>query len=689
MLALPGALPTAEARLASTGLRVIAPTINLLGLPSAVQPAIAGRAGTSAAVGWSLGPASAAALATPPWVGPPIASAQVVLDWNQLSQDLAAVAKRGPTISSRLYALLNTALYDSWALFDRKASGSIFNPAEKQALGLLFNNAGQAAGEGVPSKLREAVMAVAAERVLRSVGGSLFAGLMPQPLRDRSEALLQRSLAAVGSAIDSGSGFAALAQSLGEKVAAAINAYALQDGSNQQNNYKDTTGYTPTPSRFDPNNPLATLDANWQPLTLLNGSKQVALTPQWGGVTPFAPGPDLVPDSVLTPYNSDGSLNAAFVAELNQVLQASMNLTATQKAIAEFWEAGPGSSFPPGLWMSFTNGLIRDRQLSLDQAMKLSFGVSQSLLDAGIGSWATKYEFNTVRPITAIRQYYYGRTTADWGETLTDWRESPILGQEWQPYQNPAALTPSFPDVNSGHSAFSTAASTFIRNFLGSNVFGKSVTLADSDSKIDPNGFDGVAGTGASITLSWDYLNGAAEQAGLSRLYGGIHFNDGNWLGQILGTRAGSNASLKAFSLFNGEPDSEFTIRQDFGTMGDDEITGLPAQPSDGRREAYGFGGNDLLIAVGGECREDLFGGDDLDRFRLTRQGRVWIRDLQVGETIELNTGLFRNGQSLSDVAFLASEQSPGFTDLTLGREVLAHLDGVWTGAQVNLATWA
>lgn len=613
-----------------------------------------------------------------------------LLAWNQLALDLATDARRGPTISCRLYALVNTALYDSWAIFDEDAKGSIYNHLSEQDLEDLLDQVDDLDQDSGLQRLRDAVMAVAGDTVMRTVGATLFRdGVLPPTLLDRSAELMKLQLDALHPGTLEGEALRAIALNLGGQVSAAINSYALLDGSNQQKNYADTTGYVPAPSRFNPANPKATLNTTWQPLTLPDGNRQLPLTPHWGEVTPFASGRDLMPDSVLTPYTSDGSLNPLFVAELNQVLQYSMNLTAEQKAIAEYWEAGPGSAFPPGVWMGFTNDLIRDRQLSLDQAMKLSFGVSQSLMDASIGSWATKYEFNSVRPITAIREYYYGRTTTDSGETLTDWRETPLDGQAWQPYQNPAALTPNFPDMNSGHSAYSSAASTFIRNYLGSNVFGKSVTLADNDSRFDPNGFDGKQGTGNAITLSWDYLNGAAEQAGLSRLYGGIHFNDGNWQGQILGTRAGTNASLKAFSLFGDEDDAEATTRQEFGTMAADVLTGLPAEATDGVRESYGFGGDDLLIDPGSEGRLNLFGGDGRDGFRLSGKGDVWIRDLQVGEFIELHRDVFEKGQTLRDLAFVTSDQGPGFTDLTLGQSVLARLDGLWSSAQVNLGTWA
>ena len=369
-----------------------------------------------------------------------------LLAWNQLALDLATAAKRGPTISCRLYALVNTALYDSWAMFDEDAKGSIYNHLSEQDLEDLLDQTDDLDQDSGLQRLRDAVMAVAANNVIRDVGATLFPdGTLPQTFLERSVDLLDQQLPALSPGNPEAVALRTIALNLGGQVSAAINSYALLDGSNQQNNYADTTGYVPAPSRFDPTNPRDTLDTTWQPLTLPDGNVQRPLTPHWGEVTPFASGADLVPDSVLTPYTSDGSLNPLFVAELNQVLQYSMNLTATEKAIAEYWEAGPGSAFPPGVWMGFTNDLIRDRQLSLDQAMKLSFGVSQSLTDASIGTWATKYEFDSVRPITAIREYYYGRTTTDSDELLTDWRETPLVGQAWQPYQNRAALTQTFP----------------------------------------------------------------------------------------------------------------------------------------------------------------------------------------------------------------------------------------------------
>ena len=99
-----------------------------------------------------------------------------------------------------------------------------------------------------------------------------------------------------------------------------------------------------------------------------------------------------------------------------------------------------------------------------------------------------------------------------------------------------------------------------LRNLLGSNVFGQSVTLADSASRFDPNGFDGVAGSGNPITLDWATFSQAAEQAGLSRLLGGIHFTDGNWRGLIMGAQVGAITNAKLDLLFRGTLDPSLPL---------------------------------------------------------------------------------------------------------------------------------
>jgi len=606
--------------------------------------------------------------------GHPANGAQLIQDWNQLALDLCTAASRGPTISSRVYALVNAALYDAWAAFDKEAQGSIVD---------LQRPLGQ------PSEVRTvAAMATAAHDVLVSVGATLFAGgILPTNLLQRADALLLQAFEALPSSWR-GQRAAAVAQDIGQQVGAGINAWANLDGANQAGNYTDTTGYTPAASVFDPNAPIPTIDSNWQPLTNAAGVTQKALTPHWGQVVPFAigSGAALVPDSILTPYDANGQLNPAFVAELNQVLNFSMNLTAEQKAIAEFWEQGPGSSFPPGLWMAFTNQLIGGQSMGLEQAMKLSFGVSQALFDASIAAWATKYTFDSVRPITAMRQLYFNQSVGPDGMPLSDWRGAPILGQEWQPYQNPNALTPNFPDLPSGHSTYSTAAAGVLRNLLGSNVFGQSVTLADSASRFDPNGFDGVAGSGDPITLSWATFSQAAEQAGLSRLLGGIHFNDGNLQGQIIGAQVGAITNAKLDLLFNSSPVPSQTASQLFGTMEADILDTITAPT--GLQEIYGFGGNDLLIGGGnGTQYWDLFGGDGVDSFLIKAGGSTLVRDYQIGETIKFDASLLPMVSDLSAVQISNSvgETAQAFTHLSFNGQALVGLDGVWNIDQLSL----
>ncbi len=617
----------------------------------------------------------------------------MVVDWNQLMLDVAADAGRGPTVSSRLYALVNTALYDGWALLSHTAEPSTPTATGGPVSEWLALVAELSANAGLGEALTEATMAVAAAEVLKAIGGSLYPGAaLPVQWERRIERLLDRNLDLLDAA-ENQSGkddLDDLAENLGKWVAEAVLTKALGDGSNQQGNYADTTGFQASASVFDQTQPGSPIDSQWQPLLNDQGLRQKPLTPHWGDVLPFAigSGASLIPPTVVKPYTSDGILNPQFVAEVNEVLQLSANLTAEQKAIAEYWEAGPGTSYPPGKWMEISNILISQHELSLGDAVKLSFSVGQALFDAGIAAWATKYHYNSVRPITSIRQLYNNQTTTSEGLAIGDWRQAPIQGQDWQPYQSAIALTPPFPDVVSGHSAFSAAAASVITNLLGTNVLGTSVTLQDQESRFDPNGFDGQPGLGGSaITMSWPYLSYAAEQAGQSRLYGGIHFRDGNLLGQIVGLQVGAKLINKTQSLFNAFGSAtgvgSGSPVQIFGTMDNDKITGL--SQGQGSVEIYGFGGNDLLIS-GGESSHNLYGGLGIDTFVINSIGNTRIMDFQQSESI-----LFAN--NLVDTSMITTTtvwgndngvQAP-LTTLYSDNKIVTTVDGSWTLAQLNL----
>ena len=67
-----------------------------------------------------------------------------------------------------------------------------------------------------------------------------------------------------------------------------------------------------------------------------------------------------------------------------------------------------------------------------------------------------------------------------------------------------------------------------------------------------PDGFDGLAGEGEDITLRLKYLSEGSESAGKSRIYGGIHFNEGDLIGQMIGAQVSADVSAKADFLMSG-----------------------------------------------------------------------------------------------------------------------------------------
>ena len=150
------------------------------------------------------------------------------------------------------------------------------------------------------------------------------------------------------------------------------------------------------------------------------------------------------------------------------------------------------------------------------------------MLDASITAWDAKRaavggrrQWNSVRPITAVRWLKQGQLVQAWGGPYQGTKI--IRGEDWLPYQRANFVTPSFPEYLSGHSTFSAAA-MLLKAAIGSDTFGMSVTIAAGSLRIEPG-----AVLAAPVTLSWKSFTAAADQAGISREYGGIHFNDGDY----------------------------------------------------------------------------------------------------------------------------------------------------------------
>jgi hypothetical protein len=122
-----------------------------------------------------------------------------------------------------------------------------------------------------------------------------------------------------------------------------------------------------------------------------------------------------------------------------------------------------------------------------------------------------------------------------------------VLGQDWKPYQPDTFLTPPFAEYVSGHSTFSAAGAAILKSFTGSDTFNHSVTLANGSSHVEP----GLT-PAENVTLSWPTFSAAANEAGMSRLYGGIHFTDGDQAGRALGRKVGAAVWKKCAAMWSG-----------------------------------------------------------------------------------------------------------------------------------------
>ncbi len=181
----------------------------------------------------------------------------------------------------------------------------------------------------------------------------------------------------------------------------------------------------------------------------------------------------------------------------------------------------------------------------MSQDIKMHFALTNAMFDAGVAVWGYKRQFDNSRPITLINFEFNNRSILGWAGPGQGTKV--ILGQNWRPYQAVNFVTPPFAEHISGHSTFSSSGATVLKLFTGSDSFPNSAVVPAGSSTVEP----GVV-PAQPVTLSWPTFSAAADEAGISRLYGGIHFRLGDQEGRKLGRKVGAQAYNLAVAYANG-----------------------------------------------------------------------------------------------------------------------------------------
>ncbi len=271
------------------------------------------------------------------------------------------------------------------------------------------------------------------------------------------------------------------------------------------------------------------------------------------------------------------------------------------RTVAEFWADGPDSETPPGHWNTMANavtaelgenlriGGMGEPVDALEWDVKLYLALNGANHDAAIAAWGTKGHYDYIRPISMIRWMGGNGQSSDPNgpsydadgiplepglvEVITPESSSVaerhaslaghegeiavlsyagnppdpeteiggvewILAIDWVPYQAPTFVTPSFSGYVSGHSTFSRASAEVLTGITGTEFFPGGL----GEWTIPANALDFEAGTEDGITLQWATYRDASDQAGVSRLYGGIHVRADDFAGRVMGAEIGQAA---------------------------------------------------------------------------------------------------------------------------------------------------
>lgn len=278
----------------------------------------------------------------------------------------------------------------------------------------------------------------------------------------------------------------------GKAVAEHILAWAETDGGAKVQNMGFPVAYQPKegPSHWVPTSPVRL--------------QQAPLLPEWGKVRPFAMKGDGCPVAPHPEFSE--AKDSAFYKEAEEVYLTVRDITPEQKAIARFWSDDPMlTPTPPGHWVSIVLQIMDRDQMPVEKSAQALAATGMAVADGFIGCWRDKFIYDLVRPVTYIKKN---------------------IDPKWETI----LITPPFPEFPSGHSTESGAAAEALTAVFGDNfAFDDATHQRDG---IKPRHFDSF----------W----AAAEEAGISRLYGGIHYRAAIELGLEQGRCIGKNvAALK------------------------------------------------------------------------------------------------------------------------------------------------
>jgi hypothetical protein len=276
----------------------------------------------------------------------------------------------------------------------------------------------------------------------------------------------------------------------GRAIAEHILAWSRSDGGAVVENLGFPVDYTP-----------GTRPQDWVPTSLVR-MQQAPLLPGWGQNRPFA-----MPSAEATdpgpPPDYDETPGSAFHAAAQEVYDTGRSLTDDQKLVARFWSDDAMLTFTPaGHWIAIVIQIAERDQLPVEviSSTLAKLGVAQA--DAFIACWATKFRYNLLRPVTFVRRH---------------------IDKTWEPL----LITPPFPEYTSGHSTQSGAASGVLTAVFGDGFAFDDATHVDEGLPV----------------RSFPSFAAAAEEAAVSRLYGGIHFRFGNEKGMEQGRTVGAYAA--------------------------------------------------------------------------------------------------------------------------------------------------